>query len=178
MSLLNFYIFLLFYLISYVHCVPVNPLRITNASSVAQTPDLSPLIYHVPNSHNTLYILPYDYALPPNGFQSSIYGARMYIVHQITAAGGKASVPLTPEQDPFVYGPGLTVKITWQSFPMKRLTWEILAAAMRGLDDCLVKNNQLPFAAAWHVFDSRQKGEVGWGIVGRGNGVQRAVTIL
>ncbi|KAL8744659.1 MAG: hypothetical protein Q9184_007971, partial [Pyrenodesmia sp. 2 TL-2023] len=174
MGLLNLYIYLIYYLASHAHCVPVNTLRISNASRIAQGPDLSPLIYHVPNSDNTLYILPSDYALPLHGFESSIYGARVYIAHKIAAAQGKAIPPLTPDEDPFVYGPGLTVKITWQSFQGMKLTWTTLAAAMRGLDDCLVKNNQLPFAAVWHVFDSRYEGEVGWGMIGRGKGVRRA----
>ncbi len=168
---------ILFYLFSFAHGVPVYPLQILNASSLTQDPDLSPLIYHVPNSHNTLYILPYDYALPSDGFRSSIYGARVYIAHKIAAAEGKANLPLPPDEDPFVYGPDLTVKITWQSFRGMRLTWGILAAATRGLDDCLVKNNQLSFAAVWHVFDSRLEGEVGWGVIGKGKGLRRAGSV-
>ncbi|KAI4207277.1 MAG: hypothetical protein LQ346_000645 [Caloplaca aetnensis] len=177
MSLHQLYIIILFHLFYYAHGVPLHPLRILNASSLVQDPDFSPLIYHVPNSHNTLYILPYDYALPSDGFRSSIYGARVYIAHKIADAEGKASLPLPPDEDPFVYGLDLTVKITWQSFRGMKLTWGTLAAAMRGLDDCLVKNNQLAFAAVWHVFDSRQEGEVGWGVIGKGKGLRRAGSV-
>lgn len=179
MSLFRLYVFLVFHFLSCACCLPVNSLLVPNASSLSQDPDLSPMIYHVPNTHNTLYILPYNYLLPTDEFQSSIHGARIYIAHRIAAAEGKANVPLPPDQDPFVYGPDLTVKISWQSFQGSKLTWGILAAAMRGLEDCLVKNDHLPFKAVWHVFDGAQEGEVGWGMIGGGRvrGVERgAVT--
>ncbi|KAL8656465.1 MAG: hypothetical protein Q9210_000258 [Variospora velana] len=122
---------------------------------------------------NSLYIRPYDFDLPPEQFESSINGARIYIAQKIASADGKANVPLPADQDPFVYGPNLAVEISWQSLQGKRLTWGILAGVMRGLSDCLVKNNRLPFVAVWHVFDEGQGGEVGYGRIGKGRGVWR-----
>lgn len=173
MSLSNLHISLLVYFAYFAFCIPVNVLPVSDATRLSQNPDLSPLIYHIPNTHNTLYILPYNFALPPDGLESSIRGAIIYIAHQIVAKG-KADLPLPPDQDPFVYGLDLPVEISWQSAREMKLTWRVLAAAMRGLNDCLVKNNHLPFMAIWRVYDRGQQGEVGWGLIGRGKG--RAVS--
>lgn len=104
-------------------------------------------------------------------FESSINGARTYIARKIASADGKANVPLPADQDPYVYGTNLAVKISWQSLQGKKLTWGILAGVMRGLSDCLVKNNQLPLVAVWHVFDEGQGGEVGYGRIWKEKGV-------
>ncbi|KAL9603470.1 MAG: hypothetical protein Q9219_001157 [cf. Caloplaca sp. 3 TL-2023] len=136
-------------------------------------PDLSPLIYHVPGTLNTLYILPHEYALPPDEFAFTIWRVRIYIADKIAVAKGRTNVPIPANKDPYVYGSDSPVQITWQSFQGMKLTWGILAAVMRGLDDCLVKNNHLPFVAVWHVFDGGQEGEVGWGMIGQGKGMRR-----
>ncbi|KAI4207034.1 MAG: hypothetical protein LQ348_000721 [Seirophora lacunosa] len=155
MALFNFRLLLMLCYLPFAYPVPVRVLSASNAKS------------------NSLYILPHDFDLPPDEFESSIYGARVYIAHKIASAEGEANVPLPADQDPFVYGPNLAVNVSWQSLHGKRLTWGILAGVMRGLSDCLVKNNQLPYVAVWHVFDEGQGGEVGWGSIGKGRGMQR-----
>ncbi|KAL8719203.1 MAG: hypothetical protein Q9225_003757 [Loekoesia sp. 1 TL-2023] len=170
-------ILFVFCFFSVANCIPVLSLPVKNSTAFSDDPDLSPLIYHVPNTACTLYILPHDYALPPYDFAFSIWRARIYIADKIAASKGKANVPLPPNQDPFVYGPNLPVQISWQSFQGMKLTWGILAAVMRGLDDCLVKNNHLPYVAIWHVFVAGKEGEVGWGTIAEGKGIERPVAI-
>ncbi|KAL8971052.1 MAG: hypothetical protein Q9197_003481 [Variospora fuerteventurae] len=130
------------------------------------------MLCFLPFVYNSLYIRPHDSDLPPEQFESSINGARIYIAHKIASADGQANVPLPADQDPFVYGTNLAVKISWQSLPGKKLTWGILAGVMKGLSDCLVKNNQLPVVAVWHVFEG-QGGEVGNGRIWKEKGVWR-----
>ncbi|KAI4148748.1 MAG: hypothetical protein L6R39_002705 [Caloplaca ligustica] len=170
----HFYVLLVSYFVSLACCLPVDALAVSNATRLSQVPDLSPLIYHIPGTSNTLYILPYDFPLPPEEFISSIHGARIYIAHKI-AVGAKIDTPLPPDQDPFVYGLNLGVKISWRSIHGKRFTWTALGAAIRGLDDCLVKNNHLPYVVAWHVYDGGQ--EIGRGVIGIGRGIGRVGTI-
>lgn len=164
---------LMFHLSSLIHCMPrAPPLHLTkNLTASLQSPDFSPLIYHIPNTHNTLLIRLHDYALPIGAFSSIIRDARLFIAGVIATSSFRPDSRLPPDKDPFEYPRPETlskVSITWQSKPGSYLTWGILAAAMKGLEDCLVKNDQLPWVATWHVFDGGQKGEVGWGMVGRG----------
>ncbi|KAL8834839.1 MAG: hypothetical protein Q9170_003581 [Blastenia crenularia] len=156
-----------------VCCKPVFTLPHGNSTNLKDDPDLSPLIYHVPGTLNSLYILPQDYALPPDEFEFAIWRTRAYVADKIASAKGETNVPLPPDQDPKIYGDDSPVRITWQSFHGMKLTWGMLAAAMRGLDDCLVKNNHLPYVAMWHVFDARMESEMGWGTIGKGKGIRR-----
>lgn len=173
-------ILLMFHLVSLIHCRPRGPpLQLPqNQTASLRGPDLSPLIYHVPNTHNTLLIRLHDDALPHGAFSSTIREARLFIAGVMATSRFRPDSRLPPDIDPFEYPrpEALSpVSITWQSQQEGYLTWGILAAAMKGLDDCLVKNDQLPWVATWHVFDGRQKGEVGWGMVGRGDGFVRTV---
>ncbi|KAI4174313.1 MAG: hypothetical protein LQ343_002452 [Gyalolechia ehrenbergii] len=148
---------------------PVKFLPVTNLTSLTNDdPDLSPLVYHIPGTHDSLYIRPHDYALPENDFAIAIWRARVYIADMIASEKGKTNVPLPPDQDPKTYGSDLPVQISWQSSLGMKLTWGVLAAVMRGLDDCLVRNNHLPYVVVWHVFNSGQEDEVGWGMIGTG----------
>lgn len=169
MQLPTFSIACLVYLLSLVYCSPVKFLPVTNLTSLTNDdPDLSPLVYHIPGTHDSLYIRPHDYALPENDFAIAIWRARVYIADMIASEKGKTNVPLPPDQDPKTYGSDLPVQISWQSSLGMKLTWGVLAAVMRGLDDCLVRNNHLPYVVVWHVFNSGQEDEVGWGMIGTG----------
>ena len=172
MRIFNLGISFAFYFISFAYCNPVVTLPVENSTTLVSTPDLSPLIYHVPGSRCTLYILPQDYILPVDEFEYSIWRARVYIADKIASLKGRADTPLPPGQDPFIYGADTPVEISWQSYHGTKMTWGMLAAVMRGLYDCLVKNNHLPYVAVWHVFVAGYEGEVGWGTIrpGRGRG--------
>lgn len=111
-------------------------------------------------------------------FSSTIRETRLFIAGLIPTSSFRPDSRLPQDKDPFEYPRPETlsrVAITWQSKRGGYLTWGILAAVMKGLEDCLVKNNQLPWVATWHVFDRGQKGEVGWGMVGRGKALAREV---
>ena len=173
-------IFLNLFSSSLIHCVPgAIPLHLTkNLTASLQAPDLSPLIYHIPNTHDTLLIRLRDYPLPFNAFGLTIREARLFIAGVLASSDIRPDTRLPPDKDPFEYprsGPLSLVSITWQSKQKKYLTWSILAAAMKGLEDCLVKNDQLPWVATWHIFDEGQRGEVGWGTVGKGKGFVRDI---
>lgn len=159
----------LVHFISFISCIPVNFLSLKNLTSFPNgDPDLSPLIYHIPGTSNSLYIRPYNYPLPSHDFGIALWRVKVYVADKIAAAKGRTNVPLPPDQDPGIYGLESPVQISWQSYPGATLTWGILAAAMRGLDDCLVKNNHLPYVAVWHVFNSDYEEEVGWGTIETG----------
>ncbi|KAL8943491.1 MAG: hypothetical protein Q9216_001026 [Gyalolechia sp. 2 TL-2023] len=171
MLLPSFGIACLVYFVLSAHCIPVTTLPLKNLTTLTNDdPDLSPLVYHVPGTPNSIYVRPHDYPLPESDFEYAIWRARVYVTDKIASARGKANVPLPPDQDPKTYGSDMPVQISWQSSPGKKLTWGILAAVMRGLDDCLVKNNHVPYVAVWHVFSSEQEGEVGWGMISKGTG--------
>lgn len=167
----SFSIICIVYLASMISNAPAAFLLLKNLTSFLNgDPDLSPLVYHIPGTPSSLYIRPYNYALPDNDFALAIFRARVYTTDKIAAAKGKTNTPLPPDQDPGIYGPDWTVQISWQSHPGMKLTWGILAAVMRGLDDCLVKNNHLPYVAVWHVFSDGYEEEVGWGVIEKGKG--------
>ncbi|KAI4250433.1 MAG: hypothetical protein L6R40_000031 [Gallowayella cf. fulva] len=165
-------VWLIVYLFTFAHCLPAAPSR-AHTVGLTQGPDLSPLVYHIPNTHNTLYIQLHDYPLPPVAFAFTIREARGFIRRVTRDSHAGPDTRLPPDKDPFEYPPAepmSPVTITWESRKGYSLTWGILAVAMKGLDDCLVKNNQLPWLATWHIFDEDQGGEVGRGVVGRGKG--------
>ncbi|KAL9026991.1 MAG: hypothetical protein Q9196_004425 [Gyalolechia fulgens] len=140
-------------------------------------PDLSPLVYHLPGTTNSIYIQPYNYALPKDDFALAIWRAMVYIADKIASDKGISDVPLPPDEDPKTYGSNLRVQTSWQSSPGMKLTWGVLAAVMRGLYDCLVKNNHLPYVAVWHVFDRGKEEAIGWGMIARGKLTSRLRTI-
>ncbi|KAL9001559.1 MAG: hypothetical protein Q9169_000134 [Polycauliona sp. 2 TL-2023] len=142
-------------------------------------PDLSPLIYHIPNTHNTLLIRLHNYPLPIVAFASTIRDARLFIAGAIASTSIRPDSRLPTDRDPFEFPRSETpskVSVRWQSGQDHHLTWGILAVVMKGLEDCLVKNDQLPWVATWHVFDGGQEGEVGWGMIGWWKGTTREVT--
>ena len=157
------------WLSSMTHCMP--PALPFHLSKNLTGPDLSPLICHIPNTHDTLLIRVHNYPLPFIAFASTIREARHYIAGVLATTSFRPDSRLPPEQDPseFPRSDMLSqVSITWQSKEYSELTWGILAAAMKGLEDCLVINDQLPWVVSWHVFDGAQRGEVGYGVIGRG----------
>ena len=155
-------------LLSLTHCMPpALPFHLTKNLT---GPDLSPLIYHIPNTHNTLLIRLNNYPLPFIAFASTIRDARLFIAGVLATTSVRPDSRLPPEKDPFEFPRSDTrsqMSITWQSKKYRHLTWGILAAAMKGLEDCLVINDQLPWVVSWHVFDRAQGGEVGYGMIGR-----------
>lgn len=161
-----------FYLCPSIHSLPAiipDPFRLTNIShSLIGKTEPSPLIYHIPNTHNTLYIQPTRVRLPPSGVAASLWSARIFVAHEIVIRQGNADIPLPSDQDPGQYQPrGSVVKVSWQSsFPDRQMTWGKLAATLRGLEDCIVRNQQEPFVNVWRVYGTM--GEVGWGRVGFG----------
>lgn len=56
------------------------------------------------------------------------------------------------------------MKISWQSSSSdSKMTWGELAAALRGLDDCVVRNQQESLVNIWRIYGTM--GEIGWGQV-------------
>ncbi|KAL8782240.1 MAG: hypothetical protein Q9213_005570 [Squamulea squamosa] len=143
-----------------------------------QGPDLSPYIYHIPKTRNTLLIRLHDDPLPINAFGFTIREARILIADVLATHGYRSGDRLPQDKDPSEYpkpGSLAPVSITWQSRQGSFLTWGILAAALKGLEDCLVMNDRLPWVVTWYIFDGPQGGEVGWGTVARGKGHTRSI---
>ncbi|KAL8690795.1 MAG: hypothetical protein Q9218_003844 [Villophora microphyllina] len=164
---LDVVLILLFYLYSSAYSVPAvfsNPLGLTNTSHLLLgKPDLSPMIYHIPHTHNTLYIQTTATPLPPSALAATLWNARVFVTNQIAILQGNADVPLPSDMDPGHYqAGGSVVKVSWQSSSAdKKMTWGDLRATLRGLHDCLVKNQQESVVNVWHVFG--MMGELGWG---------------
>ncbi|KAL9583605.1 MAG: hypothetical protein Q9212_002601 [Teloschistes hypoglaucus] len=158
-----------FYLYPSVYSLPAiipESFRLTNISHLLHgKTDPPPLIYHIPNTHNTLYIQPTPVHLPPSGIAATLWSARVFVANQIAIRQGNADIPLPSDQDPGKYQPrGSVVKVSWRSsLPDKQMTWGELAATLRGLEDCIVRNQQEPFVNVWRVYGTM--GELGWGRV-------------
>ena len=122
------------------------------------------MAYLMCNRHNTLYIQPYPVPLPLTAFATLINRARIFVAYQIASLQGQTDVPLPPNRDPYIFGaPNTPVQVTWQSKQDKKMTWGELAAALRGLEDCLVKNQKEPYVSAWHLFGL--EGVIGSGMI-------------
>ncbi|KAL9579311.1 MAG: hypothetical protein Q9203_006751 [Teloschistes exilis] len=111
-----------FYLCPSIHSLPAiipDSFRLTNIShSLHGKTEPPPLIYHIPNTHNTLYIQPAPVRLPPRGIAASLWSARNFVAHEIAIRQGNADIPLPSDQDPGQYqARGSVVKIDMHTPP-------------------------------------------------------------
>lgn len=100
---------------------------------------------------------------------STISAARQHIDQTWKAHGHDGWLPAT--LDPFKYTIDLGVTVFASSSENQHLTWGILDSALRGLEDCLIRN-ALYQNAMFRIFDSD------WGQVGDGSVVEAVAAMI
>ena len=116
------------------------------------------VICHVGNTRTSLYIQLYD-EVDATPMRNAITNAQRWVLTVIRASGDSW---LPKREDPFSYDDKLGAHITARSTQNHHLTWGILGNALKGLQDCVIRNEWYQ-DAVFQIFDGP------WGHVGDGS---------
>lgn len=104
-----------------------------------------------------------------HAMNATISAARQYIEQIWKAQGHDGWIPAT--HDPFRYSIDLGVSVFATRGANQHLTWGILDSALRGLEECLIRNSWYQ-NAMFRIFDSN------WGQVGDGSVVEAVAAMI